>query len=392
MRGLRSEDCAAGVPYQCRVTQLGVGIHGAGNVSTQYIEAFTHNPHTAVRMITSRTAEAARQRAAAYGLDCGCGDRLDDILARPDVDIVVICTPNHLHAQEAIHAARAGKHLVVEKPVALTLPDLRALVAAVGESRVKATVGFVLRWNPMVRMARRLAEDGTLGDLVLAEADYIHRVDPARPGWEWKGRAATSGGALMMGGCHAVDALRFCAGEIVSVGAYAAQVARHDFEYPPTVTASLRFAGGAVGKVSVTFEAHSPYLFNPTSTAAAAASGTTGCSRRRWKASGATPRSRRCCRTARTSRTTRFRRKSTISSKRFAKTGRRSPRWTTPPAATKSASPSTGPGRRDARSRCRSSWSNRTQRVKIIGGESRAPGECRRGRRKDDTDGPNSFA
>jgi len=262
VRGLRSEDCAAGVPYQCRVTQLGVGIHGAGNVSTQYIEAFTHNPHTAVRMITSRTAEAARQRAAAYGLDCGCGDRLDDILARPDVDIVVICTPNHLHAQEAIHAARAGKHLVVEKPVALTLPDLRALVAAVGESRVKATVGFVLRWNPMVRMARRLAEDGTLGDLVLAEADYIHRVDPARPGWEWKGRAATSGGALMMGGCHAVDALRFCAGEIVSVGAYAAQVARHDFEYPPTVTASLRFAGGAVGKVSVTFEAHSPYLFN----------------------------------------------------------------------------------------------------------------------------------
>jgi predicted dehydrogenase len=97
---------------------------------------------------------------------------------------------------------------------------------------------------------------------VLVEADYIHRVDPARTGWEWKGRAETSGGALLMGGCHAVDALRFCAGEVTSVSAYAAHVARREFDYPPTVTASLRFAGGAVGKVSVTFEAYTPYIFN----------------------------------------------------------------------------------------------------------------------------------
>lgn len=242
--------------------RLGVGIHGAGNVSTQYIEAFARNPHTEVRMITSRTADQARRRAAQYGLSCDAGDRLDALLERDDVQIVAICTPNHLHAQEAIRAARAGKHLVVEKPVALTLRDLRALVGTVEEYRVKATVGFVLRWNPLVRMARRLVQDRALGDLMLVEADYIHRVDPARPGWEWKGRAATSGGTLMMGGCHAVDVLRFCAGEIESVSAYATQVARRDFDYPPTITASLRFANGAVGKVSVTFEAFSPYLFN----------------------------------------------------------------------------------------------------------------------------------
>ena len=231
-------------------------------MSTQYIQAFTRNPHTAVRMITSRTADAARSRVAEYGLTADAGDRLDELLERNDVHIVVICTPNYLHAEEAIRAARAGKHLVVEKPVALTLPDLRALVATVAEHRVKATVGFVLRWNPLIRLARRLVQDRALGDLILAEADYIHRVDPARPGWEWKGSAATSGGTLLMGGCHAVDALRFCAGEVASVSAYAAQVARRDFDYPPTITASLRFASGAVGKVSVTFEAFSPYLFN----------------------------------------------------------------------------------------------------------------------------------
>jgi UDP-N-acetyl-2-amino-2-deoxyglucuronate dehydrogenase len=242
--------------------RYGVAIHGAGNVATQYVEAFSRNPGTEVRMITSRTAEAARRFAAAYGLTCDTADRLDAALGRDDIDIVAICTPNYLHAAEAVLAARAGKHLVVEKPIALTLRDLRAVVAAVEEYRVKATVGFVLRWNPMVRTAHRLVRDGTLGDLVLVEADYIHRVDPARRGWEWKGRAETSGGALLMGGCHAVDALRFCAGEVASVSAYAARVARGEFDYPPTVTASLRFAGGAVGKVSVTFEAYTPYIFN----------------------------------------------------------------------------------------------------------------------------------
>ena len=241
---------------------FGVAIHGAGNVATQYVQAFSRNPHTEVRMITSRTAEAARRFAAAYGLRCDTGDRLEAALDRDDVDIVAICTPNFLHAREAVLAARARKHLVVEKPIALTLRDLRAVAAAVEEHGVKATVGFVLRWNPLVRLAQRLVLDGTLGDLVLVEADYIHRVDPGRPGWEWKGRAETSGGALLMGGCHAVDALRFCAGEVTSVSAYAAHVARREFDYPPTVTASLRFAGGAVGKISVTFEAYTPYIFN----------------------------------------------------------------------------------------------------------------------------------
>lgn len=243
-------------------SRLGVGIHGAGNVSTQYVQAFTRNPHTEVRMITSRTTEAAQQRAAQFGLAADAGDRLEALLERDDIQIIAICTPNHLHAEEAIRAARAGKHLVVEKPIAMTLADLRALVSTVEEHRVKATVGFVLRWNPLIRLARGLLRDGVLGDLMLVEADYIHRVDPAKPGWDWKGRAATAGGALMMGGCHAVDALRFCAGEITGVSAYATQVARRDFDYLPTVTASLRFASGAVGKVSVTFEAFSPYLFN----------------------------------------------------------------------------------------------------------------------------------
>lgn len=242
--------------------RLGIGIHGAGNVSAEYIRAFTRNPHTEVRMITSRTVESARRRAAAFHLECEVGDDLETVLRREDVHIVAICTPNYLHSREAIRAARAGKHVVVEKPIALTQGELQGLVETIRETGVKSCVGFVLRWNEMVQMARRLVGDGTLGTLALAKADYVHHIDPAKTGWEWKRLQAGSGGAMLFAGCHAVDTLRYCVGEVVEVSAYATQVGRDEFDYPPTITAALRFASGALGTVCVTFEAHSPYLFN----------------------------------------------------------------------------------------------------------------------------------
>ncbi|MGH7186784.1 MAG: Gfo/Idh/MocA family protein, partial [Pseudomonadota bacterium] len=204
--------------------RMGVGIHGAGTVSTEYIRAFMRNPHTEIRMITSRTVDSARRRAAACGLDCDVGDNFDDVLRRDDVRIVAICTPNDRHAAEGIRAARAGKHLVIEKPIALSLSELRDLVAAVRQAAVKSTVGFVLRWNPMVELARRLASDGTLGTLALAKADYIHHLDPLKPGWEWKRRRESGGGAMLLAGCHAVDALCYCCGEVTEVSAHTAQV------------------------------------------------------------------------------------------------------------------------------------------------------------------------
>jgi UDP-N-acetyl-2-amino-2-deoxyglucuronate dehydrogenase len=242
--------------------RIGVGIHGAGNVSTEYIRAFMRNPDTEVRMITSRTLDSARRRAAACGVDCDVGDDFEAMLRRDDVQIVAICTPNQLHTAEGIQAARAGKHFVIEKPIALSLSELRDLLVAVREAGVKTTVGFVLRWHPLIELARRLAHDGTLGSLVLVTGGYIHHIDSSRPGWDWKRRRESSGGAMLFAGCHAVDTLRHCAGEITEVTAWAAQVSRREFDYPPTIAASLRFASGAVGTICVTFEAYSPYVFN----------------------------------------------------------------------------------------------------------------------------------
>ena len=100
--------------------ELGVGIIGTGWVSGEYIRAFQANPHTEVVGLVSRDRARAEAKAAAFNAThCRAYERVDEMLADSSVHIVVICTPHHLHAVQGIAAAQAGKHLVLEKPVAL---------------------------------------------------------------------------------------------------------------------------------------------------------------------------------------------------------------------------------------------------------------------------------
>src|SRR5205085_10640714 len=98
---------------------LGVAIQGAGNVSTEHIRAYQRNPYTEVVAIGSRREESARAKAAQMGLECAIYTDYDSLLAHPGVDIVSICTPHDRHAVETVAAARAGKHILIEKPVAV---------------------------------------------------------------------------------------------------------------------------------------------------------------------------------------------------------------------------------------------------------------------------------
>jgi len=107
--------------------RLGVLVHGAGWVSTQHTEAFGRNPHTEVVAISSRKIESARRRAAEAGLDVPCFSSLEKALRTPGVDIVSICTPQHVHAENVLAAAAAGKHLVIEKPVGNSPAELQAI-------------------------------------------------------------------------------------------------------------------------------------------------------------------------------------------------------------------------------------------------------------------------
>ena len=246
--------------------RIGVAIQGAGNVSTEHLRAFIANPHTEVVAIGSRTRQGAARKRDEVGLaeaDCTLYDDYDALLADPRVAAVSICTPAERHAQETIAAAGAGKHILIEKPVATTVAELREMHAAVQTSGVRTVVSFVLRWNPLVETIKALRADGAFGQPFFVQTDYWHNTVQARyPGAQGKPRRHAPISMMLAGGCHAVDLARHLMGsDVAAVTALA-------YDDDPTTTtpknsvALLRFANGTMGKVSACTTQWMPYWFN----------------------------------------------------------------------------------------------------------------------------------
>jgi UDP-N-acetyl-2-amino-2-deoxyglucuronate dehydrogenase len=246
--------------------EFGVGIIGTGWVAGAHIRAFEANPHTEVRGIVSRDKSRAAARAAELGLTrCRAYDRLQDMLNDPAIHIVSIATPHHLHVEQGIAAAQAGKHLVLEKPVALDLQGLRALQAAVRAAKVKTVVCFVLRWNPLFEMIKTFLAQGAIGNLFMAEVDYLHGLGPWYAQYEWNIKKAVGGSSLLTAGCHAVDGLRWFVGKrAVEVFTYANVSPQNPlrYEYEPNSLTLVKFEDGTLGKVASSVECRQPYIFN----------------------------------------------------------------------------------------------------------------------------------
>jgi len=241
--------------------KLGVAIHGAGWVAAEYLKAFSRNPKVAVRVVSSRREESARARLAEAGIQADVETDYERVLRRKDVDVVAICTPSDRHAAEAIAGAQAGKHMVVEKPVAMDVESLRAMRDAVRRAGVKTVVGFVLRWHPYFRTIKALIADGALGEIFLAETGYYSQIGPWYSGFEWARTRAQGGSNLLFAGCHAVDALRWFAGDVAEVSAF--ETRGHDaaWEYAPTIAATMKLASGGVAVLTSSFEVPVPYTF-----------------------------------------------------------------------------------------------------------------------------------
>ncbi len=246
---------------------LNVAIQGAGSVSSEHIRAYKNNPHAQIVAISSRTLESAQKKSEAFALNCQCFDNFEQMLEqRDDIDIVSICTPPDLHAVETIAAAKTGKHLLIEKPLAVNQEELLAMDAAIKVTNVKTVVSFVLRWNPMVLAMKQAIQKGWIGNPLLIQADYWHgptheHPEPfSRPRWN-----PLSSGAIVHGGCHAMDAARFILDNapIEQVSGISPTCTQHpNPNYRATTVATVQFAGGAIGKISGSTEFFMPYVFN----------------------------------------------------------------------------------------------------------------------------------
>ncbi len=242
--------------------KLGVAIHGVGDVAHAHAASWCKNPHAEIVSVSSRHPDSAQRLADKFGLRCSLHHSFDEVLQDARVDIVNISGPNHVHAEQAIAAVESGRHVLVEKPMVLSMADNRALRDAVAKAGVKSIVSFVLRWNPMFESLKTLLAQQTIGDVFYAEVDYWHNLGPAYRGWDWASRKDTGGSAMLLGGCHAVDALRwFVQEDAVEVSALANNQ-RALYEYDANVVAIVKFRNGAIGKTSVLFDAKIPYTFN----------------------------------------------------------------------------------------------------------------------------------
>lgn len=242
---------------------IGVGIVGAGWVSSEHIKAYEKNPYTHVVGIVSRTPEGAAARLAELGLsDRRVYESLNEMLQDSEIQALSICSPPNLHPEQVIAGARAGKHMLIEKAVANDPASLNAMLRAVAEANVRTVVSFVLHWNPEFMLIKRMLQEGVLGEIFYAEVDYWHNIGPHYKQYVWNIKQSVAGSALLSAGIHAVDAIRyFVQDEVVEVCAYSNK-RNPEYEYDTNIVGILRFAGGAIGKVSTSFDVRSPYEFN----------------------------------------------------------------------------------------------------------------------------------
>jgi len=246
--------------------RFGVGIRGAGQVAYEHFRAIAGNPHLYLVGVCSRSEQSAIRLADHATAEGSPRPRVyrdyQELLADPAVDIVSICMPNYLHAGEAIQAFRAGKHLILEKPVAVNGEELERLRQAARQATTRSVVSFVCRWHPMIRNLRALLDQRTIGEIYYTGVDYWHGIKQSFASYEWIRRKEFAGGAMITGGCHAADIARYLKGEVAEVSAYSTRQ-RGDFDYPTTLVASLRFADGSVGRLSASLDGLAfPYQFN----------------------------------------------------------------------------------------------------------------------------------
>lgn len=247
---------------------LGAAIFGAGWVAAEHAKAYRNCARTKLVAVGSRSLDSAKKCAQLAGADeAFCTSDFEAILNHPAVDLVSITTPPQFHAELAIRAARAGKHLCLEKPLALDWESCLQMQRVVRESGVKTVVCFVLHWNPSLLNTKNLLERGAIGTPTYIEVDYWHGQQKWYPQYPWSVTKEGGGSSLLSAGCHAVDALRWFAGNdnaVVEVCAYSAphRGDNSDWQYAPATVFICRFADGTLGKVASVLDCVMPYGFN----------------------------------------------------------------------------------------------------------------------------------
>lgn len=171
------------------------------------------------------------------------------LLEKSDIDAVIVATNDQSHRMITVDALKAGKHVLCEKPMALTDEDCRAMLEAERKTKAKLMIGQVCRYTPSFKKAKELVEKGEIGDLFFVESEYAHDYSKI-PGMKgWRTDEVNLRNPVTGGGCHAVDLLRWIAGNPTEVCAYANRKSLTDWPVDDCTVAIMKFPNNVIGKV-----------------------------------------------------------------------------------------------------------------------------------------------
>ncbi len=243
-----------------------VGIIGYGWVATAHIAALNATQQARVTAVYSSRPLTSGELSAKHGGTVKAWHNLDAMLADPGLHAVSICSYPHQHAAHVIAAARAGKHIIVEKPLALSWKDCQAMAAAVKKAGVKTCVCFECRFSSQFLATKAVIDEGLLGQLHYGEVDYYHGIGPWYGQFRWNTRKDAGGSSLLTAGCHALDALLLCLGsdvtEVTSYDTKSRSKIFAPYEYTTSSVTILKFKSGRVGKCAAIVDCLQPYYFH----------------------------------------------------------------------------------------------------------------------------------
>lgn len=230
--------------------EVRVALVGCGRISRNHFDAIGKIDGLRVSAVCDIVAERATEAGKRLGVPSFTS--YEEMLRSAECDVVTIATPSGLHPEHGIAAARAGKHVVSEKPMAITLAAADALLRACDEAGVRLFVVKQNRLNPPIQFLRRAIDKGRFGRIYMADVTvFWARPQSYYDQAPWRGTTAMDGGAIMNQASHYVDLLQWLVGPVESVMAKTATLARA-IEAEDTGVAVLRFRNGALGRIGVT--------------------------------------------------------------------------------------------------------------------------------------------
>ncbi len=234
----------------------GFGIIGCGMISDFHSAAISELEHGQLVAVSSRNAENAKRLTDRYDVDSYTD--YSEMLKRDDLDIVCVCTPSGAHLEPAVAAAEAGKHVIVEKPLEITLQRCDQIIEACDAADVRLCAIFNSRFTESTQLVKSTIESGRFGKLTLGDA-YIkwYRSQEYYDSGGWRGTwDLDGGGALMNQSIHAIDLLQYFMGPVKAVQAFTDTLAHERIEVEDAAVAALRFENGALGVIEGTTAAY----------------------------------------------------------------------------------------------------------------------------------------